>query len=330
MTRQIVCFAIACLAASTALAGPFTAEHLVRIDRVGAPAVSPDGELIVYAVRHTDMDADKGRYDLWLSSIDGGEPQRLTTHEANDTSPAWTPDSEFIAARKHFTTTRSLGTGEIWMYHRDGGEGIQIIEKPGKEHQKELGEPAFSPDGRYLYRIIVLLFAEARPELGILPVDDPDYQTLLAMAAAGSDTGDAIRQSLRSISQGDGEAVDNAADGVRAVERRRGTAQDLHALDGRGRHERKILRRRAAEDRVVEPHTVDEMQHGRTLLPAHDRRALPRRGLLQEDAGAIGLDRLRLLGCGCLTSSCAAAASTCFSTCGRVTGALTSATSTRV
>src|SRR5207302_7608034 len=30
---------------------------------------------------------------------------------------------------------------------------------------------------RYLYRIIVLLFAEARPELGILPVDDPDYQS---------------------------------------------------------------------------------------------------------------------------------------------------------
>jgi len=30
---------------------------------------------------------------------------------------------------------------------------------------------------RYLYRLIVLLFAEARPELGILPVDDPDYQT---------------------------------------------------------------------------------------------------------------------------------------------------------
>lgn len=29
---------------------------------------------------------------------------------------------------------------------------------------------------RYLYRIIVLAYAEARPELGILPVDDPDYQ----------------------------------------------------------------------------------------------------------------------------------------------------------
>lgn len=35
---------------------------------------------------------------------------------------------------------------------------------------------------RYLYRIIVLLFAEARPELGILPSDDPDYQSGYSMA----------------------------------------------------------------------------------------------------------------------------------------------------
>ncbi len=35
---------------------------------------------------------------------------------------------------------------------------------------------------RYLYRIIVLLFAEARPELGILPSDDPDYQSGYSMS----------------------------------------------------------------------------------------------------------------------------------------------------
>jgi hypothetical protein len=35
---------------------------------------------------------------------------------------------------------------------------------------------------RYLYRIIVLLFAEARPELGILPSDDPDYQAGYSLA----------------------------------------------------------------------------------------------------------------------------------------------------
>ena len=96
MTRRIVCLVLPWLAASAALAEPFTAEHLVRIDRVGAPAVSPDGDLVVYAVRHTDMEADKGRYDLWLSTIDGAAPRRLTTHEANDTSPAWSPDGRYI------------------------------------------------------------------------------------------------------------------------------------------------------------------------------------------------------------------------------------------
>lgn len=35
---------------------------------------------------------------------------------------------------------------------------------------------------RYLYRVIVLLFAESRPELGILPADDPDYQAGYSLA----------------------------------------------------------------------------------------------------------------------------------------------------
>jgi dipeptidyl aminopeptidase/acylaminoacyl peptidase len=125
MTRQIVCFVFACLAASATFAEPFTAEHLVRIDRVGAPAVSPDGELIVYAVRHTDMDADKGRYDLWLSSINGGEPRRLTTHEANDTSPAWSPDGRHIL----FLSSRGETT-QVWRLPVKGGEADPVTDLP--------------------------------------------------------------------------------------------------------------------------------------------------------------------------------------------------------
>ncbi len=47
-------------ACSAALAEPFTADDLVRLDRVGAPALSPDGSKLVYSVRTTDMAANKG------------------------------------------------------------------------------------------------------------------------------------------------------------------------------------------------------------------------------------------------------------------------------
>ena len=63
----------------------------------------------------------------------------------------WSPDGRFLAARKHFTSRRSLGAGEIWLYHvsGEGSSGLQLNDRPND--QKDLGEPAFSPDGRYLY-----------------------------------------------------------------------------------------------------------------------------------------------------------------------------------
>src|SRR5689334_1808267 len=64
-------------------------------------------------------------------------------------SPCWSPDGQWLAARKHFSSRRSIGAGEIWLYHRSGGEGLQLTTKVSE--QKDLGEPAFSPDGRYVY-----------------------------------------------------------------------------------------------------------------------------------------------------------------------------------
>ena len=62
----------------------------------------------------------------------------------------WTPDGNYLVARKHFTSSRSLGAGEMWLYHRSGGGGgVQMTKARTK--QKDTNEPAFSPDGRYLY-----------------------------------------------------------------------------------------------------------------------------------------------------------------------------------
>jgi len=110
------------------------------------PRFSPDGSEIAFT-------SDAGGGDnIWIMNVDGSEPRQLTHEEFRLlNNPYWSPDGQYVAARKHYTTTRSLGTGEIWIYHRDGGSGIQVVERPSEQHQKELGEPAFSADGRYLY-----------------------------------------------------------------------------------------------------------------------------------------------------------------------------------
>ncbi|MBI3924555.1 MAG: PD40 domain-containing protein [Armatimonadetes bacterium] len=108
------------------------------------PRYSPDGKAIAFT-------SDRGGGDnLWIMDRDGRNPRPVTTEKFRlVNSPVWSPDGQFLAARKHFTSARSLGAGEIWLYHVSGAEGLQMTSRPND--QKDVGEPAFSPDGRYLY-----------------------------------------------------------------------------------------------------------------------------------------------------------------------------------
>ena len=105
---------------------------------------SPDGKQLAY------MSDAGGGDNIWVMNIDGSNPHAVTKEDYRMlNNPVWSPDGQYIAARKHYSGTRSLGSGEIWMYHTSGGSGVQLNEKPN--WQKDLGEPAFSPDGRYVY-----------------------------------------------------------------------------------------------------------------------------------------------------------------------------------
>ena len=108
------------------------------------PRFSPRGDRIAFS---SDRD---GSLNLWLVDPDGANPTQVseeTDREVNNT--AWSADGDYIFTRKHFVDTRSLGAGEVWMYHRSGGGGLQVTERTS--WQKDQGEPFASPDGAYLY-----------------------------------------------------------------------------------------------------------------------------------------------------------------------------------
>ena len=108
------------------------------------PKYSPDGAKIAFT-----SDANGGD-NLWVMDKDGANAHAITKETFRlVNSPAWAPEGAWLAVRKHFTQRRSLGAGEIWLYHKSGGDGVALTTK--KNDQKDLGEPAFSPDGRYLY-----------------------------------------------------------------------------------------------------------------------------------------------------------------------------------
>ncbi|MBI1402524.1 MAG: amidohydrolase family protein [Porphyrobacter sp.] len=110
------------------------------------PRFSPDGTRIAFT-------SDRGGGDnIWLMNADGSDKRQLTKEDFRlINQPAWSPDGRFIAAKKHYTTERSLGTGEVWIYHVSGGGGVQVVERANERLQKELGEPVFAPDGSAIY-----------------------------------------------------------------------------------------------------------------------------------------------------------------------------------
>ena len=108
------------------------------------PRFSPDGREIAFT-------SDRGGgNNLWRVRTDGSSPVQVSKEDFRLlNNPVWTPDGEYLIGRKHFTGQRSLGAGELWLYHKSGGAGLQLTKQ--KNDQQDQGEPAISPDGRYVY-----------------------------------------------------------------------------------------------------------------------------------------------------------------------------------
>jgi dipeptidyl aminopeptidase/acylaminoacyl peptidase len=119
---------------------PFNVHDMVAMQRIADPQSSPDGRRVAFSVTTMDLEANKGRKDVWIAGTDGSGSRRLTTDSANDFSPRWSGNDTL-----YFLSTRS-GSSQVWRLTLSGGEPVQITDLP-------LGVDAFKvgPGGGALY-----------------------------------------------------------------------------------------------------------------------------------------------------------------------------------
>jgi dipeptidyl aminopeptidase/acylaminoacyl peptidase len=136
---------------ANAAARPFDVDDLVRLDRVSDPQLRADGKALVYTLRQTDWDANKGQQSLWLLPLDGqSTPQRLTAAGSN------AMHGRFAAtgSRLYFLSTRG-GSSQVWML--DGpGEARAVTSLP-----VDVGDFQLSADGKH-----IALALEIYPDCG--------------------------------------------------------------------------------------------------------------------------------------------------------------------
>lgn len=96
--------------------------------------LSPDGKWLAF-------DANlEGHLDIYVTSVNGGEPRRLTTDPSDDMEPEYSRDGTQIV----FYSTRS-GTRDIFLMDANGGNVQRLTDQPGQEYH-----PSFSPDGQHI------------------------------------------------------------------------------------------------------------------------------------------------------------------------------------
>ena len=119
---------------------PFSIHDMLAMDRISEPCVSPDGDRVVFTIRSTDLEENRGRTDLWMVHSNGTGLRRLTSHPAGDHTPCWMPDGKSLL----FLSTRSESS-QVWRILVDGGEAEQVTDLA-----LDVGNLILAPDGRHM------------------------------------------------------------------------------------------------------------------------------------------------------------------------------------
>jgi dipeptidyl aminopeptidase/acylaminoacyl peptidase len=132
--------ALALLPATAAFARPITATDLATLRRLGAPAVSPDGNWAVYQLRETDLAANRGRTDLYLLDLRAAnaQPVKIASQpQYNEHDARFSPDGRWL-----YYLSNASGSDQIWRVELPSGTPEKV-----SDLATDVGGFAISPTG---------------------------------------------------------------------------------------------------------------------------------------------------------------------------------------
>jgi len=107
------------------------------------PRFSPDGKTIAFTSDRSGIE------NVWTMDADGKNPRSVSAEkDAYVRSAAWTPDGNYLIARKEDGKRAGIPPVELWIYHREGGGGIKLT---SSDDVSNAGGAVVSRDGRSIY-----------------------------------------------------------------------------------------------------------------------------------------------------------------------------------
>jgi dipeptidyl aminopeptidase/acylaminoacyl peptidase len=146
--------------------GPVSPADIMALRDMRDVEISPDGKTILFMVQAQIATFSPEQRTIWSVPTDGSAPaKRFITSAGADDTPHWSPDGTsvaFVSDRKNPLASPTptglafraeldpadrgtVGTRQLWLIARDGGEAIPLTALPS-----DVGDFAWSPDGKQI------------------------------------------------------------------------------------------------------------------------------------------------------------------------------------
>lgn len=117
-----------------------TPELLATLPKVGDPAISPDGKLVVYALDQVNLADNKGDKDLYLISNLGGQTKKIAGGKGGQFAPKWISNEEVA----YLNTAE--GAPQVWKTNVRSGLSEQVSKIDGG-----IGDFEITSEGKLVY-----------------------------------------------------------------------------------------------------------------------------------------------------------------------------------